>query len=226
MEAGFWSGIPELTYDVHKTTITTILSHSSWCIIIGAVKTIIYYTTALCSLCLAVYVAYRVGVWTNHQPWLFWLFLDKNASAYFDNTEVNIMMGTTMMIALPTIILNCLAQNWLFSQFYRNRWWKCGALHLPMGLTTGLATGLLVIPAFMLVAMSLCMSIAVAVFMLAAIMLKCLIMMVGKHEAAAITLGVTSGGISGLCYGRWTLLAFGPTTLSIMVGAAAGLATA
>ena len=62
--------------------------------------------------------------------------------------------------------------------------------------------------------------------MLAAIMLKCLIMMVGKHEAAAITLGVTSGGISGLCYGRWTLLAFGPTTLSILVGAAAGLTSA
>lgn len=221
LEAGFWSGVPRLTYRIHKA----VFLEKFWRTIFSVLKPVVYYSTALAGFCLAVYVAFKVGVWMNHQPWLYWLFQDKD-STFFDNTEGYIAMGTAIGTCMVSIPLTLVVQGWLFDQFDGNRWWKCSTLHLPIGLATGLATGAALFTALFLVIAAFCLFIIIAALVLAAIVIKSLILVAGKHEAMTITVGVVIGGLNGLCYSRWTQLAFEPTSLSIMVGSATGLASA
>jgi hypothetical protein len=51
---------------------------------------------------------------------------------------------------------------------------------------------------------------------------KGFILTAGKEATRAIVVGVVIGGITGLAYG-WTYLAFGPTTIAMVFGAAVGL---
>lgn len=222
LEAGFWSGIPRLTYHVHNEVIQGMLSPEFWSALFGVVKRVVYCTTFLAGIAVATYITYKAGVWLGHQPWLYSLIGDeKDLYLYGESADAKIV-AWSLVGALWSAAFTLLVQIWLFDSISGGRWWKCGALHIPSGLAVG-AVMWLVLPLF---CAALVLVLATGAIILAAVILACLFKVAGKHEAITITTGVIIGGLTGLAYGHWTQLALWPTTLSIVVGSAAGLASA
>lgn len=224
LEAGFWSGIPQLTYQVHSVVFKTMLSPELWSAAFRVVKSIAYYATAAAGLALATYTAYKANMWLCHQPWLYQVLLQGGGDS-MEITESNIIGMSWIGAPLLAIAMTWIVQSQLFdvlSRYGGGRWWKCSALHLPCGL----AVGIVLPPAFMLFCVLAGLIMAAVAVLLIVVLAYSLLQIAARHEAVTITIGVIAGGISGLCYGRWTQLAFGPTLLSIMVGVAVGLASA
>lgn len=220
LEAGFWSGIPQLTYRVHGEVFKAVLSPEAF----KAVKSIAYYATAIAGIALATYTAYQANEWLCHQQWLYQVLRDEGGTktAYYDSTEESISLMSLFLSFPLAPIMIWAVQSWLFHDLFHYRpgkWWKCSALHIPCGITVGM----ILPPAFLLSCVLLGLVAAATAVVLTAIALACLFKVAGKQEAITITAGVIIGGLTGLAYGHWTNLVFEPTALSIAVGSIAGL---
>lgn len=213
LEAGFWAGVPGLTREVHARIFRGLLSNEFW----SAIKTTAYYVTAIAGISLAIFTAIGTTTWLFHQPWVLSWFTD---GADAENNCGMVKISAVVFAFIVTIVSEVALSDRLVDRSHRRL--ECGLLHLPIGLAIGLV---------MPVAVPLICAVVALMFGLIGILCivllaYCLLMVAARYEVATITIGVIVGGISGLCYGRWTQLAFVPTTLSIMVGATVGLTSA
>ena len=217
LEAGFWSGVPSITREVHVGIFRVLLSSE----LRDGVKTIIYYTTAVAGIALAAYMTFKTATWLfSSQPWLLSLATNGTAVEDINNTRI-LAMGSSVLLALfLTGLSEVNLSDFFLGSPYRRL--KCCLLHLPIGLAVGLTVPV-ALPLFFAAA---ALMLGLTGVLLITLIVYGLLKVAARYEAATITIGVIVGGISGLCYGRWTQLAFGPTLLSIVVGSTVGLTSA
>lgn len=217
LEAGFWSGIPGTTCEVHAQIFKAMFSNK----FLGAIKTTAYYATTVAGIVLAAYTAFKTAMFLYHsQPWLLSWSIRGTDAKDFNATCVFAAAGS-ILLALVTTWLSAVKLSDMFLCDSHRRL-KCCFLCLPTGLAIGLAMPIV----FPLCGIAVALTIGLIGILCVVLLVYGLLTVAARHEAATITIGVIIGGISGLCYGHWTQLAFVPTTLSIMVGATVGLTSA
>ncbi|OGH71212.1 MAG: hypothetical protein A3C74_01695 [Candidatus Magasanikbacteria bacterium RIFCSPHIGHO2_02_FULL_44_13] len=215
LEAGFWSGFPGLTYEVHARIFNRLLTKEFWSGLGEVFGVVIFYATAIVGIVLSAYTGVVASKWLYNQQWLLQL-MNEDAGISTRGTEPSCLILAILLAYVAVMGLSNVLNH------HSHKRLKCCLLHIPISL----AIGLLVPVALPVLIVALVLVAGAGVIISAGMIVYCLLTVAARQEAATITVGVIVGGISGLCYGRWTQLAFGPTTLSIMVGAAAGLASA